>query len=283
MAAIPQNKQEENEIHTARARQYQLPKDLHVFPIPAVIHNYPSLLATCHLLNHLYGQFAILDAQWHHVTSKQFYGAKKKLRRDLAPRILLGLQHVLVSRHTVEVADDDERSEFDAWLFNIVADEIEKIINHEPTGSLLLPFHRRSRPLGDETFAEMQAQAALRGTLKGLDLMIRSAVLPLYKPIPPTTNLVHICQYGDTADSKAKIEKGFWVRRVQKFERGLEDWRLIKRYFEALVEQPNADEERVGMMRRMVDINVVDKHIKQIEKGWMTARMAALEIKQSIQ
>lgn len=52
----------------------------------------------------------------------------------------------------------------------------------------------------------------------------------------------------------------------------------MKRYFEARVEQPKADEKRVGMMRRMVDISVVDEHIEEVEGGLLTAQMAASEI-----
>lgn len=53
--------------------------------------------------------------------------------------------------------------------------------------------------------------------------MLDSAVLPLYKPLPPTTEPDHIRQHGTTVEQKVKIEKDSWVRRVKSFERGLEE------------------------------------------------------------
>lgn len=89
-----------NQKHIQKWKPGVKAEDWTAFEWPEVVNDYPVLRETCEYLKQLYTGFARLrDQQF--VSTKSLYKERRKLRRQVGPRILLGLSHLSMLMHVM--------------------------------------------------------------------------------------------------------------------------------------------------------------------------------------
>ncbi|KAK5095503.1 hypothetical protein LTS08_008146 [Lithohypha guttulata] len=235
------------------------------FPL-GTMEAYPPLLETCQYLNQLYRQFKDLETRIESVsrleTSSELTAERmrKKLRRKLAPQLLLALQYVNVA--ITEMSEEHRDQQAVKKLSQVVYREIDKYRFYEPVAELYLVLRRRLQVNADLEVSEARNR---EWQLRNLIVARDKAILPLGKPVNCVPDLKREIFNGpewmDAQCKKQKLEAA-----KEKIETGLEEWRMIDRFVKLIMRRQSKNKKVVDTLESIVLRLQLGSHIESIQE-----------------